>query len=126
MISIDGDYIVAIDGLGRHTARRLCPRQGAGTGRHAVGTGEGGNAVVLADEQYGQAVERGPVEPFEKGAAVDRAVAEHTGDDGVGLLQLETLCCTARNRDLPATTPFAPSMPTEKSAMCIDPPLPPQ
>ena len=24
-----------------------------------------------------------------------------------------------------ATTPFAPSMPTEKSAMCIEPPLPP-
>ena len=26
----------------------------------------------------------------------------------------------------PATTPFAPSMPTEKSAMCIEPPLPRQ
>jgi hypothetical protein len=25
---------------------------------------------------------------------------------------------------LAATTPFAPSMPTEKSAICIDPPLP--
>ena len=25
-----------------------------------------------------------------------------------------------------ATTPLAPSMPTEKSAMCIEPPLPPQ
>src|SRR5664280_2658843 len=95
---IDGDYIVAIDGLGRHTAR-LRARQGAGTGRHAVGTGEGGNAIVLADEQYRQAVERGPVEPFEKGPPVDRAVAKHTGDDGVGLLQLQTLGCTSRNRD---------------------------
>src|SRR5208283_2668249 len=79
---IDSDYIVAIDGLGRHPTR-LCARQGTGTGRHAISAGESGDPVVLADKQYGQTVERGPVEPLEKGAAVDRAVAEDTGDDGV-------------------------------------------
>ena len=73
--------IIAIDAEGRH-AQRLGPRRRAGAGGHGFGAGEGGDAIVLADEQHGQPVQRGPVQPFQERSAIDRAIAEEAADDG--------------------------------------------
>ncbi len=50
---------------------------------------------------------------------------KHATISGAPRIRAECAAPTAIGRPA-ATTPFAPSMPTPKSAMCIEPPRPPQ
>lgn len=80
------EHVVAID-LGGRDVEGFGARRGAVTGRHRSAGGGGAPAVVLADEEHGQPVHARPVQRFEKGAAVDRAIAEEADGDVVARLQ---------------------------------------
>ena len=64
-------------------------RRRAGAGAHRRCARRRGEAVVLADEEHGQAEHRGPVQAFEERAAIGRAVAEDAADDAVLAAQLD-------------------------------------
>ena len=70
----------------RPPAHPACPRPWRGPrhrGRPSSGAvgGGGRDAVVLADEEHRQLVHLGPVQAFQEGPAVGRAVAEEAGHD---------------------------------------------
>src|SRR5690606_19971800 len=56
-------------------------------------------AVVLADEEDRKIVDAGPVETFEKGTAIHRAVAEEADDDLAAAAQLHRMRGPGCDRD---------------------------
>jgi len=96
---VHGESIVAVEPHGRNPDR-LGARRRAGSAGGVARPGEGRKAVVLAHEQDRQIEDPGPVEAFEERPAVDRAVAEEAGDDGVmTALEAETLSGADSDRD---------------------------
>jgi hypothetical protein len=69
-------------------------------------------------------VDRGPVERFEKRATVHCAVAEETRHHSRFSLDLHCVSGPDGDRHASGDYAIAPSIPTEKSARCIEPPLP--
>ena len=94
---IERHDIVAVDGMGRH-AEALRPRRRPRPAGHIAGAGAGRIAVVLAHEQHRQIVDPGPVEPFQEGAAIDRAIAKETRHHHVFAKQPLALRRTGGNR----------------------------
>ena len=75
----------------------------------------------LADEQHREILELRPGEVLEERAAVARR-RRRTGDQVLLSCTLSTVPRAPTAIGMPAaTTPFAPRLPTEKSAMCMEP-----
>ena len=120
---VDGQHVVAVgDDAG-----------------HVVGAGVGGDVdtgmlhrhrivrrvlVVLTDEDDGQLPHRGDIERLVELALGGRAVAKEAHGDVTLALELGGQGRPQAMGKPPPTMPLAPSIPTAKSAMCMEPPLP--
>ena len=99
---IDRDNIIAVDRAGgKAQAFRSCRR--ACTTGQGICAGGRGIGIVFTHEQYWQIVHSGPVQTFQKRAAVNRAIAEDTAHDAVALTaQFQGMGCSGSDADIRA------------------------
>ena len=122
---IDGEHVVAVDPEPRHAV-------GVGAAREVAESGVPLDRGVLREpvaleEDHRQPAHRREVQRLVEGALVDGAVAEEAERHVRGLpRKVAASAAPAARPKPPPTMPFAPSMPSEKSAMCMEPPRPAQ
>ena len=94
-------HVVAVD-LDGGDPEALGARPGSGAAGDGAGARGRGERVVLAHEEHRKVEDARPVQAFEEGTAVDRAVAEDAGDDARAAEQLHPVRRARRNLDVGA------------------------
>ena len=122
---VDGEEIRAVDGHARQAEARGAVDI-AVHGHGIVARGGFGIAVVLDHEDHRQVPDGGEIEAFQEHALVGGAVADEADAHAPSPRNLAASAAPQASGAPAPRMPLAPIMPLERSAICMEPPLPRQ